>query len=75
MNDFRYVESMSNATAPTDSWEAEFNDHVARTTTMSGEMEPIAYWKAQPKSPLRIMSLQILNVPASSAPVEHIFSV
>ena len=75
MNDFGYVESTSNFTAPTDSWEAEFDDHVARKSTMSGEMDLIAYWKSQPETPLRIVALQILNVPASSAPVERIFSM
>ena len=75
MNDFGYVDSMSNFTAPTDSWEAEFHDYVARKSTMSGEMDLIAYWKSQPETPLRIVALQILNVPASSAPVERFFSM
>ena len=73
MNDFRYGESTSNFTVPTDSWEAEFHDYVARKSTMSGEMDLVAYWKSQPETPLRIVALQILNVPASSAPVERIF--
>ena len=71
MNDFGYVERTSNFTAPTDSWEAEFHDHVAQKSPMSGEMDLIAYWKSQPETPLRIVALQILNVPASSAPVER----
>ena len=75
MNDFGYGESTSNFTVPTDSWEAEFHDYVARKSTMSGEMDLIAYWKSQPETPLRIVALQILNVPATSAPVERIFSM
>ena len=42
---------------------------------MSGEMDPIAYWKSLPESPLRIVAIQILNIPASSAPVEWVFSL
>ena len=61
------MESTSTFTAPTDSWEAEFHDYVARKSTMSGEMDLIAYWKSQPETPLRIVAFQILNVPAPSA--------
>ena len=42
---------------------------------MSGEMDPIAYWESLPESPLRIVAIQILNIPASSAPVERVFSL
>ena len=70
MNDFGYVENVSNFSATTDSWDAEFNEHLIQTPTLSEEVDPIAYWKSLPESPLRIVTIQILNV-TSSAPVER----
>jgi hypothetical protein len=37
-------------------------------------LDPSAYWKQQPQSALRLVALTLLAVPASSAPVERIFS-
>jgi hypothetical protein len=42
---------------------------------MSFDIDPVAYWKSQPISALSIVAIQILTVPASSAPVERIFSM
>ena len=41
---------------------------------MTPDQDPVAYWKAQPTSAFTIVAIQILNVPASSAQVERVFS-
>ena len=68
VNDFSYVENVSNFSATTDSWEAEFNDQ-------SGEVDPIAYWEPLLESPLRIAAIQIPNVPASTSLWNGTFSL
>ena len=64
----------SNATTSTASWGSQFEDHILRSATLSPSLDPVAYWKDMPISPLSVAAVQILSVPASSAPVERIFS-
>ena len=71
--DFGY-EQPTNVTTAT-LWEQEFSDHLLRVATMTPDQDPVAYWKAQPTSAFTIVAIQILNVPASSAPVERVFSL
>ena len=71
--DFGYEQPTTVTTATL--WEQEFSDHLLRVATMTPDQDPVAYWKAQPTSAFTIVAIQILNVPASSAPVERVFSL
>ena len=62
------------ANTSTSKWSALFDDHVLRSATLSAVLDPLAYWKGMELSPLSAVAIQILSVPASSAPVERIFS-
>ena len=57
-------------------WTIAFDHHILRTTSeaLSLDIDPSAYWLSQPKSALALVALTHLVVPASSAPVERIFS-
>ena len=55
-------------------WAITFDQHLLRTTSLSTTVDASAYWLSQPKSALQKVALMILAVPASSAPVERIFS-
>ena len=55
-------------------WAVTFDQHLLRTSSLSMSLDPSAYWKSQPKSALQIVALMHLATPASSAPVERIFS-
>lgn len=55
-------------------WKAVFEAHLHRTPSMSTDLDPLMYWKRQPEGPMSVVAIQILGVPASSAPVERIFS-
>ena len=68
---FGYGGTSSTSTAD---WTAQFDEHLLRAVTLSATLDPLAYWRAMPVSPLSVMAIQILGVPASSAPVERIFS-
>ena len=56
-------------------WEVELEEHILRASSMSVDVDPLAYWKSQAPSALQIVAIQILNTTASSAPVERIFSM
>ena len=55
-------------------WLMEFDQHLLRTSTLQATLDASAYQKTLPHSLLQVVVLMILTVPASSAPVERIFS-
>ena len=55
-------------------WETEFDQHLLRASSLQTSLDASAYWVAQPFSQLQVAALMMLAVPASSAPVERIFS-
>jgi hypothetical protein len=55
-------------------WLLEFDQHLLRTSSLQPNLDASAYWKTLPRSPLQVVALMILAVPASSAPVERVFS-
>ena len=71
--DFGYEQVQTQTTIST--WEQELSDHLLRVAAMTADADPIAYWKSQPPSALTVVAIQILNVTASSAPVERVFSL
>jgi hypothetical protein len=75
LNDFGYVDHGFVAACMNTAWESDLSNHFLRAESMSGEMDAVAYWKSQPDSALKIVAIQILNVPAASAPVERVFSL
>ena len=48
--------------------------HCVQNRSMSEELDPLQFWTSQPPTPLQKAAVQILVTPASSAPVERIFS-
>ena len=70
-NIFGYADNTSTSSAH---WGAKFDEHLLRTSTLSAVLDPLVYWRAMEISPLSVIAIQILGVPASSAPVERIFS-
>ena len=72
-DDFGYEQVQTQTTIST--WEQELSDHLLRVAAMTADVDPIAYWKSQPPSALTVVAIQILNVTASSAPVERVFSL
>ncbi|KAL5491025.1 hypothetical protein EMCRGX_G016239 [Ephydatia muelleri] len=54
-------------------WKSMFDAHMASTNSLPHDMDPLQYWRGK-SGPLSKIALQILSVPASSAPVERIFS-
>ena len=55
-------------------WLPEFEQHLMRISSVSPVVDASAYWLEQTRSPLQAAALMILAVPASSAPVERVFS-
>ena len=55
-------------------WMLEFDQHLLRTSSLQPTLDASAYWKTLPHSLLQVVALTILAVPASSAPVERVFS-
>ena len=55
-------------------WMVEFDQHLLRTSSLQPTLDASAYWKTLPHSVLQVVALMVLAVPASSAPVERIFS-
>ena len=55
------------------SWKTVYENHLTKTTTLPKQMDPLEYWRGV-NNVLSKVALQILAVPASSAPVERIFS-
>jgi hypothetical protein len=55
-------------------WQVLYDQHLLRTSSLSPSLDASAYWISEPKSALQMVALMILAVPASSAPVERIFS-
>ena len=70
-NIFGYADNTSTSSAH---WGAKFDEHLLRTSTLSAVLDPLVYWRAMEISPLSVIAIQILGVPASSAPVKRIFS-
>jgi hypothetical protein len=60
--------------SPIINWKLDLHSHIARTNSLSESLDASAYWMSQPKSDLRRIALMILAAPASSAPVERVFS-
>ena len=50
-----------------------FDAHMASTNSLPQDMVPLQYWRGK-SGPLSKIAFQILSVPASSAPVERIYS-
>lgn len=55
-------------------WKEELDQHLLRTPTLSFHSDPLVYWKNMDASVLSVLAIQVLSVPASSAPVERVFS-
>ena len=55
------------------SWKTVYENHLTKTTTLLKQMDLLEYWRGV-NNVLSKVALQILAVPASSAPVERIFS-
>ena len=72
---FGYEEALEDCGASEcTNWTVALDQHLLRTYTLPTTLDASAYWISQPKSGLQKVALMILAVPASSAPVERVFS-
>ena len=60
-NIFGYADNTSTSSAH---WGAKFDEHLLRTSTLSAVLDPLVYWRAMEISPLSVIAIQILGVPA-----------
>ena len=63
---------MQNATSTSE--DAEVEAYFSSTETLDEEENPMLYWIGKNYKSLSLLALDILVIPASSAPVERVFS-
>ena len=55
-------------------WINVFEEHCVALRELKASVDVLPYWLKKPDSELKRLALQILSTPASSAPVERVFS-